>query len=339
MLDRLWFQLLVAAERLRREERGDSLVNWVVLAVGLAAAAAAVVALLRPSINGRSEDRRDHLRRVGDAHARPPARGERGHALIEGLLAFGLVLFTVAFAVQALAYAHARIVAHRRRTRRGPSRRRGRDTSRHDRANEVLAAAGGDRRGVRATASRAAPTRSPPRQGPGAAPLRAPLSSRRSRRREPAGRALSAAEAAPVIRLAQLRREEGEGLVAALLLLAGVLLPLMLFVVAVRADRAGPPRRGSGRARRRARGGRVAVARAGAQSGRQTRRARSDADRRPAPAAARRNLRARERLRATASAQVALASIPFFGDSERSRCTATRPRRSTATAASSGTAA
>ena len=34
----------------RREERGDSLVNWVVLAVGLAAAAAAVVALLRPAI-------------------------------------------------------------------------------------------------------------------------------------------------------------------------------------------------------------------------------------------------------------------------------------------------
>ena len=50
MLNRLWCQLLVAAERLRREERGDSLVNWVVLAVGLAAAAAAVVALLRPSI-------------------------------------------------------------------------------------------------------------------------------------------------------------------------------------------------------------------------------------------------------------------------------------------------
>ena len=38
------------ADRVRREERGDSLVNWVVLAVGLAAAAAAVVALLRPAI-------------------------------------------------------------------------------------------------------------------------------------------------------------------------------------------------------------------------------------------------------------------------------------------------
>jgi hypothetical protein len=50
MLDALWFRLLDAAERIRREERGDSLVNWVVLAVGLAAAAAAVVTLLRPAI-------------------------------------------------------------------------------------------------------------------------------------------------------------------------------------------------------------------------------------------------------------------------------------------------
>ena len=50
MLDALWFRLLDAAERIRREERGDSLVNWVVLAVGLVAAAAAVVALLRPAI-------------------------------------------------------------------------------------------------------------------------------------------------------------------------------------------------------------------------------------------------------------------------------------------------
>ena len=50
MLDALWFRLLDAAERLRREERGDSLVNWVVLAIGLAAAAAALVALLKPAI-------------------------------------------------------------------------------------------------------------------------------------------------------------------------------------------------------------------------------------------------------------------------------------------------
>ena len=50
MFDALWFRLLEWADRVRREERGDSLVNWVVLAVGLAAAAAAVVALLRPAI-------------------------------------------------------------------------------------------------------------------------------------------------------------------------------------------------------------------------------------------------------------------------------------------------
>jgi hypothetical protein len=50
MLDALWFRVLEWADRVRREERGDSLVNWVVLAVGLAAAAAAVVALLRPAI-------------------------------------------------------------------------------------------------------------------------------------------------------------------------------------------------------------------------------------------------------------------------------------------------
>jgi hypothetical protein len=50
MFDTLWFRLLGWAERVRREERGDSLVNWVVLAVGLAAAAAAVVGLLRPAI-------------------------------------------------------------------------------------------------------------------------------------------------------------------------------------------------------------------------------------------------------------------------------------------------
>jgi hypothetical protein len=38
IFDALFFKLLEAAERIRREERGDSLVNWVVLGVGLAAA-------------------------------------------------------------------------------------------------------------------------------------------------------------------------------------------------------------------------------------------------------------------------------------------------------------
>lgn len=38
-----------------RDERGDSLVNWLVLAIGLAAAAAIVVALLRPAIQSAGE--------------------------------------------------------------------------------------------------------------------------------------------------------------------------------------------------------------------------------------------------------------------------------------------
>ena len=50
LLDKLWSTLLALAERAAREERGDSLINWVVLAVGLAAAAAALVALLGPAI-------------------------------------------------------------------------------------------------------------------------------------------------------------------------------------------------------------------------------------------------------------------------------------------------
>jgi hypothetical protein len=50
MLDKFWSSLIGLAERVAREERGDSLINWIVLAVGLAAAAAAVVALLRPAI-------------------------------------------------------------------------------------------------------------------------------------------------------------------------------------------------------------------------------------------------------------------------------------------------
>ena len=52
MLMKIWIRLLEAGERAAREERGDSLINWVVLAVGLAAAAAAVVALISPAIRG-----------------------------------------------------------------------------------------------------------------------------------------------------------------------------------------------------------------------------------------------------------------------------------------------
>ena len=50
ILDVIWFRLLETAQRVRDEERGDSMVNWVVLAVGLAVAAAAIVAVLRPAL-------------------------------------------------------------------------------------------------------------------------------------------------------------------------------------------------------------------------------------------------------------------------------------------------
>ena len=61
MFDALFFRLLEAAERIRREERGDALVNWVVLAVGLAAAAAAVVALLKPAIQDAGQTMVDFI--------------------------------------------------------------------------------------------------------------------------------------------------------------------------------------------------------------------------------------------------------------------------------------
>ena len=38
-----------------REERGDGIISWVVLAVGLAAAAAAVIALLKPAISNAAQ--------------------------------------------------------------------------------------------------------------------------------------------------------------------------------------------------------------------------------------------------------------------------------------------
>jgi len=50
LLDAIWFRLIDAALRLREEERGDSMINWLVLAIGLATAAAALIALLKPAI-------------------------------------------------------------------------------------------------------------------------------------------------------------------------------------------------------------------------------------------------------------------------------------------------
>jgi hypothetical protein len=52
ILDAIWFRLLEAALRVRNEERGDSMVNWLVLAIGLAVAAAAIVAILRGPLEG-----------------------------------------------------------------------------------------------------------------------------------------------------------------------------------------------------------------------------------------------------------------------------------------------
>lgn len=50
ILDVIWFRLLTWAQRAAREERGDSMINWLVLAIGLAIAAAAIVAILTPAL-------------------------------------------------------------------------------------------------------------------------------------------------------------------------------------------------------------------------------------------------------------------------------------------------
>jgi hypothetical protein len=50
MLDRLWFALLERAERAAREERGDTLVTWLIVTLGIGAAAAAVIAVLSPAL-------------------------------------------------------------------------------------------------------------------------------------------------------------------------------------------------------------------------------------------------------------------------------------------------
>lgn len=46
ILDAIWLRLLASAQRVHDEERGDSMINWLVLAVGLAVVAAAIVAML-----------------------------------------------------------------------------------------------------------------------------------------------------------------------------------------------------------------------------------------------------------------------------------------------------
>jgi hypothetical protein len=78
---------------------------------------------------------------------------DRGYAVIEGLLAFGLVLFTVALAVQALAYAHARSVAIAAAQDGARAAAAGGAQAGVTRANEVLGAAGGTGAGLRPTVS------------------------------------------------------------------------------------------------------------------------------------------------------------------------------------------
>jgi len=80
-------------------------------------------------------------------------RCERGQALVEGLLALGLVLLTVCFAVQALAYAHARSVAIAAAQDGARAAAAGGPQAGIDRAAGVLAAAGGTGAGLRASVS------------------------------------------------------------------------------------------------------------------------------------------------------------------------------------------
>jgi hypothetical protein len=77
---------------------------------------------------------------------RAPARwlaSERGYAVVEGLLALGLVLFTVAFAVQAIAYAHAHSVAIAAAEEGARAAAAAGPDAGLARANELLSVAGG----------------------------------------------------------------------------------------------------------------------------------------------------------------------------------------------------
>ena len=70
-------------------------------------------------------------------------RGERGDALIEGLLALGLVLLVVAFAGQAIAYVHARDVAEAAAQDGASDAASGGAQAGITRAQQILTAAGG----------------------------------------------------------------------------------------------------------------------------------------------------------------------------------------------------
>src|SRR5262245_65902268 len=68
---------------------------------------------------------------------------ERGQALIEGLLALGLVLLVFAFAAEAITYAHARSVAEAAAQDGVRAAAAGGPQAGIDRADAVLTAAGG----------------------------------------------------------------------------------------------------------------------------------------------------------------------------------------------------
>ena len=78
---------------------------------------------------------------------------ERGQALIEGLLALGLVLLVVAFAVEAITYAHARNVAQAAAQDGARAAAAGGTQAGIDRATAILAAAGGAGSAMHANAS------------------------------------------------------------------------------------------------------------------------------------------------------------------------------------------
>ena len=78
---------------------------------------------------------------------------ERGQALIEGLLALGLVLLVVAFAAEAITYAHARNVAQAAAQDGARAAAAGGTQAGIDRANAILAAAGGAGSAMHANAS------------------------------------------------------------------------------------------------------------------------------------------------------------------------------------------
>jgi hypothetical protein len=78
---------------------------------------------------------------------------ERGQALIEGLLALGLVLLVVAFAAEAITYAHARNVAQAAAQAGARAAAAGGAQAGIDRANAILAAAGGAGSAMHANAS------------------------------------------------------------------------------------------------------------------------------------------------------------------------------------------